>query len=319
MEPEACFVGIDVAAAHLDVAVRPAGTAWRAANDPAGQAEVAARVAALGPALVVLEASGGYEAAVAAELRAAGVAVAVVNPRQARDFAKAVGQLAKTDALDAALLARFAQAVRPEARPGPSPADAELKALVARRRQVVELRTAESQRGRVAHPSVRPLIERHLAWLGEQLAELERQIAAATAACPSWQAAVALLVSVPGIGAVVAATLVADLPELGTLTRQEVAALVGVAPLNRDSGGQRGRRGTWGGRAPVRAALYMATITAVQHNKPLAAFRARLLAAGKPPKVALVACMHKLLTVVNAMLRDGTPWTDPSPSPSPPA
>ena len=317
MEAPERFVGIDVAAAHLDVAVRPDGAAWRAANDPAGQAEVAARVAALAPTLVVLEASGGYEAAVAAELRAAGVPVAVVNPRQARDFAKAVGQLAKTDALDAALLARFAEAVRPEARPGPTAADAALKALVARRRQVVELRAAETQRGRVAHPSVRPLIGAHLAWLGAQLAELERQIAAAIAASPSWQAAAALLVSVPGIGAVVAATLVADLPELGALTRQEVAALVGVAPLNRDSGGQRGRRGTWGGRGTVRAALYMATITAVVHNKPLAAFRDRLLAAGKPPKVALVACMHKLLTIVNAMLRDGTPWTDPTPTTAP--
>lgn len=312
-----CFVGIDVAAAHLDVAVRPSGAAWRASNDPTGQAEVAARVAALAPALVVLEASGGYEAAVAAELRAAGLPVAVVNPRQARDFAKAVGQLAKTDALDAALLARFAEAVKPAARPGPTAEDAELKALVARRRQVVELRTAETQRGRVAHPTVRPLIEAHLTWLGEQLAELERQIAAAIAASPTWRATALLLVSVPGIGAVVAATLLADLPELGTLTRQEVAALVGVAPLNRDSGGQRGRRGTWGGRATVRAALYMATITAITHNQPLAAFRARLLAAGKPPKVALVACMHKLLTVANAMLRDGQPWRDPTPTPTP--
>jgi transposase len=316
MDRPECFVGIDVAAAHLDVAVRPDGTAWRVANDAAGQADLAARLTEVAPTLVVLEASGGYEAAVAAELRAAGVAVAVVNPRHARDFAKAVGQLAKTDALDAALLARFAEAVRPEARPGPTAADAELKALVARRRQLVELRTAETQRERVAHPTVRPQIAAHLAWLGEQLAELERQIAAAIAASPTWQAAAALLVSVPGVGAVVAATLLADLPELGALTRQEVAALVGVAPLNRDSGGQRGRRGTWGGRATVRAALYMATITAVTHNRPLAAFRARLLAAGKPPKVALVACMRKLLTVVNAMLRDRRPWTDPTPTPA---
>lgn len=317
MERAECFVGIDVAAAHLDVAVRPSGAAWRAGNDPGGQAETAARIAGSAPALVVLEASGGYEAAVAAELRAAGVPVAVVNPRQVRDFAKAVGQLAKTDVLDAALLARFAEAVRPQARPGPTADDAALKALVARRRQVVALRTAETQRARTAHSSVRPAIERHLAWLAEELAELQRQIAAALAASPSWRATTLLLLGVPGIGAVVAATLVAELPELGTLTRQEIAALVGVAPLNRDSGGHRGRRGTWGGRAAVRAALYMATVTAVRYNRPLAAFRDRLLAAGKPPKVALVACMRKLLTVVNAMLRDGRPWADPTPPPTP--
>jgi len=319
MNPEEVFVGIDVAAAHLDIGVRPGGAAWRAANDPDGQAEVAARIAALGPALVVLEASGGYEAAVAAELRAAGVPVAVVNPRQVRDVAKAVGQLAKTDALDAALLARYAEGVRPEARPGPTPEDAVLKALVARRRQLVELRTAEAQRARIAHAAVRPQSEAHLAWLAGQLAGLERQIAAAIAADPARQATVALLATVPGIGAVVAATLAVDLPDLGRLTRQEVAALVGVAPLNRDSGGQRGRRGTWGGRAAVRAALYMAAVTAVQHNPPLAAFRARLLAAGKPPKVALVACMHKLLTIANAMLRDRRPWADPTPPATPAA
>src|SRR5688572_16818021 len=209
MERSERFVGIDVAAAHLDVAVRPDGTAWRTSNDPAGQAELAAQLAALAPTLVVLEASGGYEAAIAAELRAAGLPVAVVNPRQARDFAKAVGQLAKTDALDAALLARFAEAVRPEARPGPTAEDAELKALVARRRQLVELRTAETQRSRIAHPTVRPLVEAHLAWLRTQLTEVERQIATAITASPTWQARALLLVSVPGIGAVVAATLVA--------------------------------------------------------------------------------------------------------------
>ncbi len=308
-----CFVGIDVAAAHLDIAVRPGGGAWRAANDPAGRADVAGRVAALGPTLAVLEASGGYEAAVAAEPRASGVPVAVVNPRRARDVAKAAGQLAKTDALDAALLARFARAVRPEARPGPAPEDAALKALVARRRQVVELRTAETQRARVAHAAVRPAIERHLAWLAEELAALERAIAGAIAAGPSRRATALLLVGVPGIGAVVAATLVAELPELGALTRQEVAALVGVAPLNRDSGGHRGRRGARGGRAAVRSALYMATVTAVPHNRPLAAFRDRLLAAGKPPTVAPVACRRTLLTVAHAILRDGRPWADPTP------
>lgn len=306
------FVGIDVAAAHLDVAVAPGGDAWRAANDPAGIAALAERLAGVAPALVVLEASGGYEAAAAAELALAGLPVAVVNPRQVRDFAKAVGQLAKTDALDAALLARFAQAVRPEARPEarplPDAAARELKALVARRRDLVEMQAAERQRLRLAHGAVRDGVEAHVAWLREQAAGLERRIAEAVAASPLWQATAALVCTVPGVGAVVAATLVAELPELGRLTRQEAAALVGVAPLNRDSGVLRGRRGTWGGRAPVRAVLYMATVSAVRWNPAIRAFHIRLRAAGKPPKVALVACMRKLLTVLNAMVRDSRPW-----------
>jgi transposase len=306
------FVGIDVARDWLDVHVLPDGLAWRAANDPAGQAGLRQRLAELGPSLVVLEASGGYEAAAAAELRAAGLAVAVVNPRQARDFAKAVGQLAKTDALDAALLARFAQAVRPEARPAPSPADAALKALVGRRRELVDLEVAERQRLRLATGPVRASIEAHLAWLGQQLAALEEQIRAALAADPARWAVAALVQTVPGVGLVVAATLVAELPELGALTRQQVAALAGVAPLNRDSGRMRGKRGTWGGRAAVRTALYMAAASAGRWNPAIRAFRARLLAAGKPKKVARIACIRKLLTILNAMVRDGRPWQEPA-------
>lgn len=306
------FVGIDVARDWLDVHVLPDGSAWRAANDPAGQAALAARLGELAPALVVLEASGGYEAAAAAELRAAGLAVAVVNPRQVRDFAKAVGQLAKTDALDAALLARFARAVRPDARPAPGPADAALKALVGRRRELVELEVAERQRLRLATGAVRASVEAHLAWLGRQVAELEEQIRAALAADPARLAAAALLQTVPGVGLVVAATLVAEVPELGRLTRQQVAALVGVAPLNRDSGRLQGKRTTWGGRATVRCTLYMAAAAATRFNPAIRAFRDRLVAAGKPAKVARIACIRKLLTILNAVVRDGRPWQHPA-------
>ena len=303
------FVGIDVGRDWLDVHVLPEGTAWRTPNDPSGQAALVERLAPLAPTLVVLEASGGYEAAAAAELRCADLPTAVVNPRPARDFAKAHGQLAKTDALDAAVLARFAQQVRPAARPGPRPADTELKGLVGRRRELVALEVAERQRLRLATAAVRASIEAHLAWLREQIRELERQLAAAIAADAAWLATQALLRSVPGIGPVVAATLLAELPELGQVGHGEVATLVGVAPLNRDSGAHRGRRGTWGGRAPVRTALYMAAAVAARWNPAIRAFRDRLLAAGKPAKVVRVACIHKLLTILNAMLRDGRTWT----------
>ena len=306
------FVGIDVAAAHLDVAVAPDGLAWRVGNDPAGIAELAARLAQLAPALVVLEASGGYEAPAAAELGLAALPVAVVNPRQVRDFGRAVGQLAKTDALDAALLARFAAAVRPAPRPLPDAAARELKALVGRRRDLVAMQAAERQRLRQVPAVVRAGIEAHLGWLREQLTVLDRQVAAAVEASPLWQATLALLCTAPGVGPVVGATLLAELPELGRLTRQRAAALVGVAPLNRDSGALRGRRGTWGGRGAVRAALYMAAVTALRWNPAIAAFHARLRAAGKAPKVALVACMRKLLTVLNAMVRDGARWAAPA-------
>jgi len=304
------FVGIDVAGAHLDVAVAPGGEGWRVGNDPAGHADLVGRLRELGPALVVLEASGGYAAAAAAELGLAGLAVAVVNPRQVRDFARAVGQLAKTDALDAALLARFAGAVRPEPRPLPDAAARELKALLARRRDLIGMQTAEQQRLRQAHGAVRADVAAHLAWLKGRLAELDRRLGAAVAASPLWGATLALLCSAPGVGPVVATTLVAELPELGRLSRQQVAALVGVAPLNRDSGQQRGRRGTWGGRASVRAALYMAAVAGVRWNPVIREFHARKRAEGKAPKVALVACMRKLLTILTAMLRAGEPWTD---------
>jgi transposase len=310
------YVGIDAAKAHLDVAVRPTGEAWRVGNDAAGVAELVARLGALGPALVVLEATGGVELLAASELVAAGVAVAVVNPRQVRDFARSTGQLAKTDALDAAVLARFAAAVRPPARPLPDAATRELQALVARRRQLVEMLTAETNRQRSAPAVLRPQLEEHVRWLRRQLGDLDRGLKAAVRASPAWRAQEDLLRSVPGVGPVLSATLLADVPELGTLTRQQVAALVGVAPLNRDSGTRRGRRAVWGGRAPVRGVLYMAAVVASQHNPVVRALHVRLRAAGKPPKVALVACMRKLLVILNAIARTRVPWSPRAAAPA---
>jgi transposase len=306
-EPAGIYAGVDVAQAYLDAAV-DGSAPWRVANDAAGVAALVATLAALGPALVVLEATGGLEAVLAAELAGAGVPVAVVNPRQVRDFARATGQLAKTDALDARVLARFAAAVRPEPRALPDAAAAELRALVARRRQLVEMLTAERNRLRATSTALRPRIEAHVRFLRAAIAELDRDLDAAVRAGPLWREKEDLLRSVPGVGPVVSATLLAELPELGALGPKQLAALVGVAPLNRDSGIRRGTRAVWGGRASVRAALYMAALVAVRHNPAIRAVHARLRAAGKPPKVALVACMRKLLLTLNAILRDRTAW-----------
>lgn len=317
METRPCFVGIDVAKARLDVAVRPAEEAWAAPNDEAGIEAVVDRLRALAPTLVVLEATGGLEVPLAAALAAAALPVAVVNPRQVRDFAKAVGQLAKTDALDAALLARFAEAVRPPVRAVPDAEAQALSALLARRRQTIAMLVAEQQRLGTALPAVRPRVERHIAWLREELADVDAELARAIRASPAWREADDLLRSVPGVGPVLATTLVADLPELGRLDRKAIAALVGVAPLACESGILRGRRVVWGGRARVRAALYMGTLVAVRHNPVIRALYERLLAAGKPTKVALVACMHKLLTILNAILRHRKPWRPDDPAAQP--
>jgi transposase len=238
--------------------------------------------------------------------------VAVVPPRQVRDFAKAVGQLAKTDALDAALLARFAEAVRPPPRPLPAAAQQELAALLARRRQVVAMLTAERQRLGPARPAVRERLRAHVRWLERELADLDDDLGRTLRASPVWRAKEDLLRSVPGVGRVVALTLLAELPELGTLDRKRIAALVGVAPVACDSGALRGKRLVWGGRGRVRAALYMAALTATRHNPALRAFYARLLRAGKAKKVALTACMHKLLLILNAIVHAGAPWRHPA-------
>jgi len=303
------YIGIDVAKGMLDVAVEPTGETWRTANLPEAIGELVTQLTARQPALIVLEATGGFEATVAAQLAAAALPVAIVNPRQVRAFAKSLGRLAKTDRLDAQVLARFADAVRPEPRALPNEAAQRLSALCARRRQLVEMLTAEQNRLPRAEGAVRPSIESHIRWLRQQLADLDRDLGTAIRESPLWRQKDDLLQSASGVGRVLSATLLAELPELGALNRKQIAALVGVAPLNRDSGTFRGKRSTWGGRAQVRRPLYMAALVATRCNPTLRNFYARLLAAGKPKKVALIACMRKLLVVLNAMVRDNRRWS----------
>jgi transposase len=302
------WIGIDVAKAWLEVARSGEERTWRVANDADGIAGLVTQLTAQAPRLVVLEATGGHERAVTAALAAAGLPVAVVNPRQVRDFAKATGRLAKTDALDAHVLALFAARVQPTPRPLPDAVTRELTALMARRRQLLEMRVAEQNRRPSLPAGLRPGLDAHVLWLNQQLAELDDALDQTLQDSPVWRAKEDLLRSIPGIGPVVARTLLAELPELGTLARGEAAALAGVAPLNQDSGSRRGTRCTWGGRAPLRAALYMAAVVAARCNPVIRALYTRLRGAGKPAKVALVACMRKLLLIANAMLRDGTPW-----------
>ena len=302
------FVGIDVAKASLDVAVHPTTERWTLAYTEREVAGLVTRLTGLHPALVVLEATGGLEGPLVGALAAAGLPVVVVNPRQVRDFAKATGLLAKTDALDAAVLAHFAAAVRPTPRALPDAATQALAALVTRRRQLVAMLTAERNRLSSAPRALRAEIQAHITWLQRRLGRLDEDLHQAIRTSPAWRAQDDLLQSVPGVGPVLARTLLASLPELGHLDRKAIAALVGVAPLNRDSGTFRGRRRVWGGRAAVRAVLYMGTLVAVRHNPVLRAFYQRLRAAGKLPKVALTACMRKLLTILNAMLKQQTRW-----------
>ena len=314
MTPGGKFIGIDVAKRQLDVAERPSGARWSASNDEAGIAGLVARLWESGPiTLIVLEATGGYEIPVVAALTASGLPVVVVNARQVRDFARAVGQLAKTDAIDAAVLAHFAEAVRPAVRPLPDELTQALQGWLARRRQLLEMLLAEQQRLTMTTGAIRPQIQQHIEWLRRQLREVDTELRTLMRSSPVWREQEDLLRSVPGVGPVLATTLLADVPELGRLNRRQIAALIGVAPLNRDSGLQRGTRRIWGGRAPVRATLYMATVAAVRCNPVLKGFFDRLCAAGKPKKVALTACMRKLLTILNAMLRARTAW-NPAPT-----
>jgi transposase len=303
------FVGIDVSKDSLDVHVRPNGQAFVVASDDEGLARLAERLGALAPALIVLEATGGLQTRAAAVLADIGLPVAVVNPRQVRDFAKATGRLAKTDRLDAAAIAHFAEAVRPEPRPLLSEEAQRLAELIARRRQLVEMITAE--RNRVKHVRSNKVLRTHEAVmeaLSKALSEMDNDISGLIRQSPIWRVKDNLLKSVPGVGNVLSMTLLADLPELGNLSRRKIAALVGIAPYNRDSGILKGRRTIWGGRHSVRQVLYMATLVAAYKNPVITAIYKRLLAAGKPRKVALVACMRKLLTILNAMARDGVPW-----------
>jgi transposase len=308
MEDSRIFVGIDVSKDRLDVAVRPAGEVWQVSYDSRGISDLVERLGEHSPYLVVLEATGGLELTLTGELAAVGLPVAVVNPRHVRDFARAAGKLAKTDALDAQVLAHFAEAMQPEPRPLPDASAQEFRALVTRRRQLVEMITAEKNRLKTATHRVRPQVQGHIRWLGESLEELDKDLRGLIRSSPLWRAKEKVLRSTPGVGPVLSMTLLSDLPELGALNRGEIAALVGVAPFNRDSGTLRGKRKVWGGRRRVRAALYMAALVATRYNPVLRDFYQRLCAAGKPKKVALTACMRKLLTILNTMVRDHRHW-----------
>ena len=305
------FVGIDVSKAVLDVALAPTGEVWSVPNSAEGMQQLVGRLGEISPKLIVLEATGGLERRAVAALAGASLPVVAVNPRQVRDFAKATGKLAKTDAIDAAVLALFADRIRPEVRPLRDEETQELEALVVRRRQVVDMITAEKNRLIAAPPSkrVRTAIGKTIKWLQKQLEDTDNDIDGAVRNSSAWREKDDLLRSVPGVGKVLSRTLLSLVPELGTLGNKQLAALVGVAPLNRDSGMQRGRRCIWGGRANVRAVLYMGALVAARFNPVIRAFHARLIASGKLPKVALVACMRKLLTILNAIVRDRTPWT----------
>lgn len=308
MDKPPVFVGIDVAKEYVDVAVRPSAEHWRTPLTDEGIAGLTTRLRALAPTLVVMEATGGIEARLLAALAVA-MPVAVVNPRQVRDFARATGRLAKTDRIDAMVLAHFADAIRPPTAQPPSEERDAIVAQLARRQQLVEMITAERNRhGAARVASVRADLESHIKWLQQRLKDVDKGLDQTLRQSTVWREREELYRGVPGVGRVLAVTLVAEMPELGTLDRKRIAALVGVAPFNRDSGTLRGRRMIWGGRGSVRSVLYMAALVATRHNPVIKAFYERLLAAGKAKKVALTACMRKLLTVLNAMARSGRGW-----------
>jgi transposase len=307
------FVGIDVAKAELVVSIVPSTERFTVANDERGVHTLVERLRTLAPTLIVLEATGGYELLGVAALAAAALPVVVVNPRQVRDFAKATGQLAKTDRIDADILARFADVVRPAVRPIADERAHELEALLTRRRQLLEMLQAERNRtGQVFGKGkrlVKKSLKNHISYLERELRMTDTDLGEMIKASPVWRERDELLQSVPGVGPVLSCTLLADLPELGQLSRRHIAKLVGVAPLSRDSGTMRGRRFVQGGRTTVRAVLYMAALVATKRNAVIRAFYQRLVAAGKPKKLALVACMRKLLTILNVMVRTGQRWT----------
>ena len=309
MKKTKVFAGIDVSKGSLDMAVRPDGKSMTVDNSDEGIRELANHLRQVSPMLLVFEATGGLEALAASALAAEGFPVAVVNPRQVRDFAKATGRLAKTDAIDAEVIAHFAEAVKPEVRPLKSEEEQELSALIARRTQVVQMLVAEKNRlGRTGSKRIRKELKEHIAWLERRLKNIDKDIESAIKDSPVWRVKDDLLRSVPGVGKATSSMLLAGVPELGRLDRRQVAALVGVAPLNRDSGLMKGRRSVWGGRAAVRSALYMATLSAVRFNPVIRDFYKRLRESGKRPKVALTACMRKLLVILNAMARSGETW-----------
>jgi transposase len=302
------WVGIDICKNSLDVYIRPSAIVIQVKNNEAGIKELQQRLCQEQPSLIVLEATGGMEREAALTLQQAGLPVAVINPRQSRDFARATGKLAKTDAIDAKVLAHFAEAVRPEVRLMTDAASQQLNELVSRRRQLVEMLVAEKNRLAGTRQKMRQDIEVHIRWLEERIKQLDEEIEQVTQQSLLWRERIDILTSVPGVGKVVSSTLIAELPELGELPDKQISALVGLAPVNRDSGAMRGKRSIVGGRASVRAAIFMATLVAVRHNPILKAFYDRLVSKGKLKMVALTACMHKLLIILNAMLRDGKTW-----------
>jgi transposase len=305
---EDIFIGIDISKTQMDVAIWDSEEAWEIQNDAEGWQELVEKAKELKPILIVVEASGGIEQPIVAELYLEKLPVAIVNPTRVRNFARSTGQLAKTDKLDARLIAHFAQAVRPQVRPLRTAEQNHLNALVTRRRQVVQILTAEKNRRTTTYSTLRTRLWQHIDWLEAEVKALDEEIEQYIQECPSWRKNAALLRSVPGVGPVTASTLLAELPELGTRNRQQIAALVGVAPLNKDSGKMRGKRRVFGGRAPVRRALYMATLVATQANPVIRTFYEHLLAQGKEKKVALTACMRKLLVILNSMIRNQQPW-----------
>jgi len=303
------FVGIDVAKSTLELRIEPVGESFQLAYDEPGIAQICQRLCAVQPTLIVMEATGGLETRLASELVARGLPVAVVNPRQARDFAKAKGELAKTDRIDAAVLCHFAQAIRPAVRPLKDADTRGLDELVTRRRQLVGNRVQEALRlHTAASKTLQKSLNGHITWLDKQIAKLDGDIEQRLRSSAAWRTKDDLLCGIPGVGNVTSLTMLAKCPQLGQLNRREIAKLVGLAPLADDSGKHRGRRFVWGGRADVRSVLYMATLSAIRCNPVIRAFAARLKQAGKPPKVVIVACMRKLLTIMNAMLKNNSPW-----------
>ena len=310
MEASNIFIGIDVSKERLDIGSYPSGQCQSVTHDDASIQGLVAQWKELRPRLIVLEATGGFERRISRALVSAELRFTIVNPRHVRNFAKATGQLAKTDRMDALILARYAEAVRPAVRALPDEATQELKALTARRRQIIEMTVAEKNRLGSAPKAVKKRINIHLRWLEAELARANKDLDQAIRQSPIWKENEDLLQSAPAIGPTVSRTLIAELPELGKLNRKQIAALVGIAPINRDSGKFKGHRSIWGGRSTVRACLYMAALVASRHNPTIHAFYKRLRTTGKCPKVALVACMRKLLTILNAMIKHRSPWSE---------
>ena len=302
------FVGIDVSKGMLDLSIDPAGETLHIEYNDTGISQVVKRLVALAPTLIVMETTGGLEMRLACELAAKNLPVAIINPRQARDFAKATEQLAKTDLVDAGVLAAFARAIRPAARPIKDSDTRDLDDLVTRRRQLVDMRVQETLRMGTASKVQRKSLATHITWLDKRITDLDDGLTKRLRASDVWRTKDDLLRGIPGVGAVTSLTMLAKCPELGQLNRREIAALTGVAPLAKDSGKHRGKRFVWGGRADVRAVLYMATVSAIRFNSQIKIFAERLKLAGKPSKVVIVACMRKLLTIMNAILKSNTPW-----------